>query len=153
MGETPMPHHGQDARATTGSDALSRKLRCALREVDLSALSGRATFDLKLRRFTPIGQCARRIGAYPSMTSKKLFFALFVMLGSVLLAQPANLPPALRAAVQSGNTSAVTQAINTLSGGNPTQAAALAAQVAAAAEAMMATNPQAALNAASAAVG
>jgi hypothetical protein len=38
----------------------------------------------------------------------------------------ASLPPALRAAVQSGNAQAITQAINTLSGGNPQRSATLA---------------------------
>lgn len=62
------------------------------------------------------------------------------------------LPPALQAAVLSGNGQAVSQALRTLSGNNPTQLAALAAQVVAAAEKLLASNPQAAVNAAAAAV-
>ncbi|MGE4218220.1 MAG: hypothetical protein AB7G39_02135 [Alphaproteobacteria bacterium] len=46
----------------------------------------------------------------------------------------------------------MTQAINVLSGGNPTTVAGLSAQVVAAAEQMLATNPQAAIEAAGAAV-
>ncbi len=64
----------------------------------------------------------------------------------------AALPPALRAAVQSGNSNAITQAINTLSGGNSTTAATLAAQTIAVAEQLLSTNPTAALAVASAAV-
>jgi len=63
-----------------------------------------------------------------------------------------NLPPALRAAVLSGNSQAVTQAINTLSGGNPQRSAALANSVVSAAEGLLAVNPQAAVRAAAAAV-
>lgn len=63
-----------------------------------------------------------------------------------------TLPPALRAAVNSGNTQAVQQAIQTLSGGNPQRAAQLAQQAVTAAEQLLATNPQAAVNAAAAAV-
>ncbi|WP_428249607.1 hypothetical protein [Ferrovibrio sp.] len=62
------------------------------------------------------------------------------------------LPPALRAAVLSGNSSAITAAINTLSGGNPAQQANFANLVVTAAEVILATNPQAAVAAASAAV-
>ncbi len=80
-----------------------------------------------------------------------------LLLAGPLAAQPSSntvntLPPALRAAVQSGNSNAVTQAINTLSGGNAVQAASLAAQVVAAAEQLLSTNPQAAFQAAGAAV-
>jgi hypothetical protein len=63
-----------------------------------------------------------------------------------------QLPPALRAAVQSGNAAAVQQAIATLSGGNATQAANLADNVVKAAERLFASNPQAAIQAASGAV-
>lgn len=64
----------------------------------------------------------------------------------------ATLPPALRAAFVSGNAQQMSAAINTLSGGNPERAAALAAQVVVAAEAALATNPQVAIQAAAAAV-
>ncbi|MEQ5777829.1 hypothetical protein J4E05_20055 [Thalassospira sp. NFXS8] len=64
----------------------------------------------------------------------------------------AQLPPALRAALLAGNSNAIQQAIQTLSGGNATRAASLAQQVAAAAEGLVQTNPQAALAAAQAAV-
>jgi hypothetical protein len=64
----------------------------------------------------------------------------------------APLPPALRAAVASGNTNMITTAIKTLSAGNPIQAANLANQVLMEAERLLSTNPQAALNAASAAM-
>jgi len=57
----------------------------------------------------------------------------------------AQFPPALRAAILSGNSDAIVAAINTLSAGNPTLAANLAAQTASFAESMVATNPQAAL--------
>jgi hypothetical protein len=94
------------------------------------------------------------------MTLKKLLFITFVMLGCVLLAQPTRssaaqptLPPALQAAVQSGNASAITQAIQTLSAGNPARAAALALDVATVAQSMLSTNPQAAVNAVAAAIG
>lgn len=63
-----------------------------------------------------------------------------------------QLPPALRAAVLSGNSAAITQAINVLAAGNPTQAATLANGVVNAAEQILATNPQAAVTAAAAAV-
>jgi hypothetical protein len=66
--------------------------------------------------------------------------------------ETAPLPPALNAAILSGNSKAVTQVISTLSGGNPSIAASLASQVINAAERMVATNPGAALQAASAAV-
>lgn len=61
------------------------------------------------------------------------------------VAQAAPLPPALRAAINSGNANAVTQAINTLSGGNPQRAAQLAQQAVAAAEQLLQVNPQAAV--------
>jgi dihydroxyacetone kinase-like predicted kinase len=64
----------------------------------------------------------------------------------------AQVPPALRAAILSGNSNAIIAAINTLSAGNPTLAANLAAQTASFAESMIATNPQAAVSAAQAAV-
>lgn len=64
----------------------------------------------------------------------------------------AQLPPALQAAVLSGNAQAVNQAINTLSGGNPQRAAELAVSVVTAAERMLNANPQAALLAAGAAL-
>lgn len=64
----------------------------------------------------------------------------------------AALPPALRAAVMSGNASAVSQAIAVLSGGDPARAAALASSVIAAAERMLETNPQSAVAIAGAAV-
>lgn len=63
-----------------------------------------------------------------------------------------SLPPALRAAVSSGNSDAIQRAIATLSGGNPQQASSLAVLVAAQAERMVALNPAAAAAAASAAV-
>ena len=78
------------------------------------------------------------------MTSYLSRFLLLLALGvtAAFGAQTqVNLPPALRAAVQAGNPQAIQQAINTLSGGNPAQAAALASQVAAAAEQMVSTNP------------
>lgn len=62
------------------------------------------------------------------------------------------LPPALQAAVQSGNARAISQAISTLSGGDPQKSANLADAVVAAAEKMLSTNPQAAVLAAKAAV-
>lgn len=62
------------------------------------------------------------------------------------------LPPALQAAVAGGNTQQIQQAIQTLSGGNPQRAAVLAQQVVTRAEQILATNPQAAVNAAAAAV-
>ena len=66
--------------------------------------------------------------------------------------QVSALPPALRAAVLAGNSAAIQQAISTLSGGNPSQAAALAAQVMTAAESLIASNPAGAAAAANAAV-
>ncbi|WP_052711715.1 FecR family protein [Elstera litoralis] len=67
-------------------------------------------------------------------------------LSQQLIAQaPAAMPPALQAAINSGNAAAVTQAINTLSAGNPQRAATLAQQAVAAAERLLATNPQAAV--------
>src|SRR5262245_52386908 len=108
----------------------------------------------------PISQCAPRVGRMHLMTLKKLLFTTFVMLGCTLLAQPnrssaaqPTLPPALQAAVNSGNSSAITQAIQTLSGGNPARAAALALDVATVAQSMLSTNPQAAVNAVAAAIG
>lgn len=62
------------------------------------------------------------------------------------------IPPALRAAIASGNAQAVTQVIQTLSAGNPQRTAALAALAVAAAERMVVTNPQAAIAVAGAAV-
>jgi hypothetical protein len=62
------------------------------------------------------------------------------------------LPPALKAAVLSGNAEQITQAITTLSAGNPKLVAKLAYQVLVAAELLLSTNPQVALNAASAAM-
>lgn len=64
----------------------------------------------------------------------------------------ASMPPALQAAVTSGNAQAVQQAIATLSGGNPQRAGALAEAAIAAAEKMVATNPQAAIAVAGSAV-
>lgn len=66
--------------------------------------------------------------------------------------QAAQLPPALQAAIQSGNAQMVQQAINSLAGGNPDRIATLAAQTIAAAERMLATNPEAAIAAATSAV-
>ncbi|GGC11988.1 hypothetical protein GCM10011352_43060 [Marinobacterium zhoushanense] len=63
-----------------------------------------------------------------------------------------NLPPALQAAVMTGNPNAISQAISALSGGNPLRAASLAHAVTTAAEQMVATNPQAAISAVQAAV-
>ncbi|WP_298373276.1 hypothetical protein [Azospirillum sp.] len=65
----------------------------------------------------------------------------------------AGLPPALRAAVLAGNTQAVSQAIATLSVGNPAQAAGLADQVVRAAERLFPANPKGAILIAQAAVG
>lgn len=85
-------------------------------------------------------------------------FAVSLALFTVNVAQAQQatntvaLPPALQAAVQSGNAAAISQAITTLSAGNPIQAANLANAVVSAAERILATNPQAAVNAASAAV-
>lgn len=67
-------------------------------------------------------------------------------------AQAASLPPALQAAILSGNPAAVQRAITTLSGGNPQRAGALAEGAINAAEKMMATDPQAAVQVATAAV-
>lgn len=64
----------------------------------------------------------------------------------------ASLPPALRAAVLTGNESSIISAINTLSAGNAQSKANLAQSVAGAGEQLSATNPQAAVAAASAAV-
>lgn len=61
------------------------------------------------------------------------------------------LPPALAAAVASGNADAVTRVVNTLAAGNPTRIADLALQALNAAEKVLQTNPQAAANIASAA--
>jgi hypothetical protein len=65
----------------------------------------------------------------------------------------APLPPALQAAVLSGNPAIITQAINVLSGGDAARLLALANQVVQTAERLLATNPQAAVAAAGAAVG
>jgi hypothetical protein len=62
------------------------------------------------------------------------------------------LPPALRAALLSGNAAAIEQAINTLAAGNATQAGTLAGQVARAASFVAQTNPAAAAAGARAAV-
>ncbi|GFZ92313.1 hypothetical protein GCM10011497_22870 [Elstera cyanobacteriorum] len=64
----------------------------------------------------------------------------------------AALPPALQAAVNSGNAQQIQQAVQVLSGGNPQRAAVLAQQVVTRAEQILATNPQAAVNAAAAAL-
>lgn len=64
----------------------------------------------------------------------------------------AALPPALQAAVNGGNAQQIQQAIQVLSGGNPQRAAVLAQQVVTRAEQILATNPQAAVNAAAAAL-
>ena len=63
-----------------------------------------------------------------------------------------QLPPALLAAIATGRPDAVQQAIETLSGGNYQQAALLAVAVVTAAEQMLATNPQSAIQMAAAAV-
>ncbi|MEI7606058.1 MAG: hypothetical protein WCJ64_01615 [Rhodospirillaceae bacterium] len=63
-----------------------------------------------------------------------------------------QLPPALLAAIATGRPDAVQQAIDTLSGGNYQQAAQLAVAVVTAAEQMLATNPQNAIQMAAAAV-
>lgn len=62
------------------------------------------------------------------------------------------LPPALQAAINSGNAAAIAQVIATLSGGNPERAAQLAGQTMAAAERLLATNPAAAVAIANAAM-
>ncbi len=67
-------------------------------------------------------------------------------------AQTSTLPPALQAAINTGNQSAIERAIATLSGGNPVQAANLASEVANAGERLLFTNPMAAVAAESAAV-
>lgn len=61
------------------------------------------------------------------------------------LAQATALPPALQAAINSGNGNAVAAAINTLAAGNPQRAAVLAQQVVAAAERLLTVNPNAAV--------
>ncbi len=61
------------------------------------------------------------------------------------LAQATALPPALQAAINSGNANAVTQAITVLSAGNPQRAALLAQQAVAAAERLLPVNPNAAV--------
>ena len=68
-------------------------------------------------------------------------------------AAAASLPPALQAAIQSGNPDAVSRAIATLSAGNPQRAGALAEATIAAAERLMNSDPQAAVKVATAAVG
>lgn len=93
-----------------------------------------------------------------SMRTPSLLLAALVALAATSpvpaqsKSEAAPLPPALKAALLSGNAKAVTQAIATLSGGNPERAATLAGQVMTAAENLVATNPRAALQAASAAV-
>lgn len=89
-----------------------------------------------------------------------LFLSLAVL--SVSLVEPAvaqqapqgvaALPPALRAAILAGNSAQVAQVIQTLSGGNPQRAAQLASSAIAEAEKLLATNPQAAIAVAGAAV-
>lgn len=64
----------------------------------------------------------------------------------------AALPPALRAAILSGNTQGIIQAINVLSGGDPLRAANLAAQAIRAGEGLLESNPNAAGAVASAAM-
>jgi Mg-chelatase subunit ChlI len=81
----------------------------------------------------------------------KLMLSLVVVLimgvassGGAAFAQGAAtqpLPPALRAAVMSGNQQAVSAVIATLSAGNPQMAATLAASVLTAAEQLLASNP------------
>ncbi|MBF0093585.1 MAG: hypothetical protein HQL34_03470 [Alphaproteobacteria bacterium] len=66
--------------------------------------------------------------------------------------QQSAIPPALRAAILSGNSAQIQQAINTLSGGDPGRAAALALQVVNEAEKMVATNPSGAASVAGAAI-
>ena len=63
-----------------------------------------------------------------------------------------QLPPALQAAMASGNAQNVTQLIAALSGNDPQKAAALAELVVASAEKMLASNPQSAVQMAGAAV-
>lgn len=83
--------------------------------------------------------------------------AVMLAAGALWLSHPAQaaeatLPPALQAAILSGNSAAVQRAITTLSGGNPVNAANLAAQTIAAAEQLLAANPAAAVEVASVAV-
>ena len=63
-----------------------------------------------------------------------------------------QLPPALQAAINSGSAQAISQAIDTLSGGNPERKAALALQVAARAEQLVSINPANAMVAATVAL-
>jgi len=82
--------------------------------------------------------------------------ALAIIAMPVTQAQPANrpaaaLPPALQAAVLSGNADAIERVINTLAAGNPTQIANLANQVAGAGAVLLRTNPQASIAIAAAA--
>jgi hypothetical protein len=70
---------------------------------------------------------------------------IFLLAAPVIAQESTTLPPALRAAVQSGNADAVSQAIATLSGGNSVQSAQLAAAVVHAAEQMLSINPKAAI--------
>lgn len=80
--------------------------------------------------------------------SNLLLAALFAVVGQTAAAQMGSaydaLPPALRAAIESGNANAVGQAIATLSGGNPDTAAALGESLARAADELSATDPNAA---------
>jgi hypothetical protein len=89
------------------------------------------------------------------MKIKTLIAASLIALGSVPYLSQAQqaaatqadlqaLPPALRAALLSGNPAQIEQAITTLSGGNPAQAATLAGLVARAASFVAQTNPRAA---------
>lgn len=64
----------------------------------------------------------------------------------------ASLPPALRAAIMSGNPAGIQAALTTLSGGNPVRLATLASQVADVAQGMISTNPAGAAQAAAAAL-
>jgi hypothetical protein len=95
------------------------------------------------------------------MKIKSLIAASLIALSSVPYVAQAQqgtrgginaLPPALRAAVISGNGNSVAQAIRALAGNNGQQSANLAALVVAAAEGLLAINPQAAIAAATAAV-
>jgi hypothetical protein len=88
-----------------------------------------------------------------------LWVAAFCMLAQIVLTPgaPAQqtgapLPPALLAAIRSGDPQSVSQAIATLAAGNPARSAQLADQAIAVAEKMLATNPKAAIAIAGAAV-
>lgn len=63
-----------------------------------------------------------------------------------VFAQQSQLPPALKAALYSGNAAAIKAALSTLSGGDAKKLATLTGQVATEAEKLLRTNPQAALN-------